>query len=123
MMDKNLIDRPAGPVERMRASKQAYEEQQRLEGHEAGIAFATNKADYEDLLVLRAVAANDPADDELFDMLYLNYVEYCDFGEEDFKNHLFADERAEPTEHFVGAFFRAALEALEDIARQAERPA
>jgi hypothetical protein len=67
MMDKNLIDRPAGPVERMRASKQAYEEQQRLEGHEAGIAFATNKADYEDLLVLRAVAANDPADDELFD--------------------------------------------------------
>jgi hypothetical protein len=107
-------------VERMRASKQAYDEQQRQNGHEAGVAFATNKADYEDLLILRAIAAYDHADDELLNLLYLNYVEHGDLCVEEFKEHLFADEDADPAEHFVGAFFRAALETLEDIARQAE---
>jgi hypothetical protein len=108
-------------VDRMRASKQAYQEKQRLDGYEAGISFAMN-ADYEDLVILRSVVANNPDDDDLLDMLFNEYSDRCDYCAEEFKEHLFGNEDAEPSEHFVGAFVRAALEKLEDIAKQAEQP-
>jgi hypothetical protein len=109
-------------VERMRASKQAHVGQEKQDGQTAGILFATNTADYEDLLILRKVTVRYN-DGDLLDMLRNEYSDRCDLREEDFKRYLFDDEDAAPSEFFIGAFVRAALEKLEFIAEQAVLPA
>jgi hypothetical protein len=118
MTDK--LDYLPDPVVRMRASKEAYEKQQTQAGHKAGIAFTTYRADYRDLLILRAVADIDDDDDELLDVLYSQYEDRYEIAAE-FNSHLFGVEDAKPSDQFVGAFVRAALEALEHIAEQAEK--
>ena len=105
-------------VERMRASKLAYQEQRMKDGREAGISFAAN-TEYVDLLIFRKVYDTDYDDDDLLDLLFIEYSDRCDYSDEEFGEHLFRDEDAKPSGDFVDAFSCAALETLEGIAEQA----
>jgi hypothetical protein len=86
------------PVEKPPRIDPARVQQEQEEGRKAGIAFATDEAEYRDLLMLRKFLES-PCDSE-------------------FADGLFGDEEAEPSDDFILAFAKAAVEVLEEIERR-----
>ena len=109
---------PRGPVTcRTKRDKEKIlvreqREQEQEEGRKAGIAFATNEAEYRDLLMLRI---ESPCDSDFAAVLFSHYPDRS-YGE--FADRLFGDEEAEPSDDFILAFARAAVEVLEEIERR-----
>ena len=102
--------------ERFHATKVAWRANEKLEGRQAGIAFATDRAGYQDLLALRKFATLEPEyrdEGELAGSLYGCFP--ADAGETSyrFNERLYDDGNADPTDEFVEAFAEAALEVLE----------
>ena len=89
-------------------------QQEREEGHKAGIAFATYDPGDGDLLVLRKFLES-PCDSDFAAELFSHYPDLS-YGE--FADHLFGDEEAEPSDDFILAFAKAAVEVLEKIERR-----
>ena len=89
-------------------------EQEQEEGRKAGIAFATDEAEYRDLLMLRKFLES-PCDSDFAAELFSHYPDRS-YGE--FADRLFGDEEAEPSDDFILAFARAAVEVLEEIERR-----
>ena len=83
-------------------------------GRKAGIAFATDEAEYRDLLMLRKFLES-PCDSDFAAKLFSHYPDLS-YGE--FADRLFGDEEAEPSDDFILAFARAAVEVLEEIERR-----
>ena len=81
-------------------------QQEQEEGHKAGIAFATVEAEYRDLLMLRNFLES-PCDSDFVAELFSHYPDLS-YGE--FADRLFGDEEAEPSDDFILAFARAAVE-------------
>jgi len=75
------------------------------------------------LLEVIGYISDDSTEDDLLGMLSNEYSERCDLSEEEFREHLFGGEVAEPSGFFISNFIRYALERLEAIAEQAEKPA
>jgi hypothetical protein len=92
----------------------AHVQQEREEGHKAGIAFATYDPGDGDLLVLRKFLES-PCDSDFAAELFSHYPDLS-YGE--FADHLFGDEEAEPSDDFILAFAKAAVEVLEEIERR-----
>jgi hypothetical protein len=88
--------------------------QQEQEGRKAGIAFATYEPGDGDLSVLRKFLES-PCDSDFAAELFSHYPDLS-YGE--FADRLFGDEEAEPTDDFILAFARAAVEVLEKIERR-----
>ena len=80
-------------------------EQEQEEGRKAGIAFATDEAEYRDLLMLRKFLES-PCDSDFAAVLFSHYPDRS-YGE--FADRLFGDEEAEPSDDFILAFARTAL--------------
>ena len=80
------------PVEKPPTSDSARVQQEQEEGHKAGIAFATDKAKYRDLLMLRKFLKS-PCDSDFAAELFSHYPDLS-YGE--FADRLFGDEEAEP---------------------------
>ena len=89
-------------------------QQEQEEGHKAGIAFATGEAEYRDLLMLRKFLES-PCDSDFAAELFSHYP---DLSYAEFADRLFGDEEAEPSDDFILAFARAAVEVLEEIERR-----
>ena len=102
------------PVEKPPRIDPARVQQEQEEGHKAGIAFATDEAKYRDLLMLRKFLES-PCDSDFAAELFSHYPDLS-YGE--FADHLFGDEEAEPSDDFILAFARAAVEVLEEIERR-----
>jgi hypothetical protein len=102
------------PVEKPPRIDPARAQQEQEEGHKAGIAFATVEAEYRDLLMLRKFLES-PSDSDFAAELFSHYP-YLSYGE--FADRLFDDEEAEPSDDFILAFARAAVEVLEEIERR-----
>jgi hypothetical protein len=83
-------------------------------GHKAGIAFATGEAEYRNLLMLRKFLES-PCDSDFAAELFSHYPDRS-YGE--FADRLFGDEETEPSDDFILAFARAAVEVLEEIERR-----
>ena len=81
-------------------------QQEQEEGRKAGIAFATDEAEYRDLLMLRKFLES-PCDSDFAAELFSHYPDLS-YGE--FADRLFGDEEAEPSDDFILAFARAAVE-------------
>jgi hypothetical protein len=84
------------------------------EGRKAGIAFATDEAEYPDLLMLRKFLESACDSDFAAEM----FSHYPDLSYGEFADRLFSDEEAEPSDDFILAFARAAVEVLEEIGRR-----
>ena len=102
------------PVEKPPRIDLARVQQEQEEGHKAGIAFATVEAEYRDLLMLRKFLES-PCDSDFAAELFSHYPDLS-YGE--FADRLFGDEEAEPSDDFILAFARAAVEVLEEIERR-----
>jgi hypothetical protein len=102
------------PVEKPPRIDPARVQQEQEEGHKAGIAFATDDAEYRDLLMLRKFLES-PCDSDFAAELFSHYPDRS-YGE--FADRLFGDEEAEPSDDFILAFARAAVEVLEEIERR-----
>ena len=102
------------PVEKPPRIDPARVQQEQEEGRKAGIAFATDEAEYRDLLMLRKFLEL-PCDSDFAAELFSHYP-YLSYGE--FADRLFGDEEAEPSDDFILAFARAAVEVLEEIERR-----
>jgi hypothetical protein len=102
------------PVEKPPRIDPARVQQEQEEGHKAGIAFATVEAEYRDLLMLRKFLES-PCDSDFAAELFSHYPDLS-YGE--FADRLFGDEEAEPSDDFILAFARAAVEVLEEIERR-----
>jgi hypothetical protein len=89
-------------------------QQEQEEGHKAGITFATDEAEYRDLLMLRKFLES-PCDSDFAAELFSHYpnLSYCEFAD-----RLFGDEEAEPSDDFILAFARDAIEVLEETERR-----
>ena len=85
-----------------------------IEGRKAGIGFAMDEAEYRDLLMLRKFLES-PCDSDFAAELFSHYPDLS-YGE--FADHLFGDEEAEPSDDFILAFAKAAVEVLEEIERR-----
>jgi hypothetical protein len=83
-------------------------------GRKAGIAFATYEPGDGDLLVLRKFLES-PCDSDFAAELFSHYPDLS-YGE--FADHLIGDEKAEPSDDFILAFAKAAVEVLEEIERR-----
>ena len=92
----------------------AHVQQEQEEGRKAGIAFATYDPGDGDLLVLRKFLES-PCDSDFAAELFSHYPDLS-YGE--FADHLFGDEEAEPSDDFILAFAKAAVEVLEEIERR-----
>jgi hypothetical protein len=79
-------------------------QQEQEEGRKAGIAFATDEAEYRDLLILRKFLES-PCDSDFAPELFSHYPDLS-YGE--FADRLFGDEEAEPSDDFILAFAMAA---------------
>ena len=101
------------PVEKPPRIDPARVQQEQEEGHKAGIAFATVEAEYRDLLMLRNFLES-PCDSDFAAELFSHHP-YLSYGE--FADRLYGDEEAEPSDDFILAFARAAVEVLEEIER------
>ena len=101
------------PVEKQPRIDPARVQQEQEEGHKAGIAFATDKAEYRDLLMLRKFLES-PCDSDFAEELF-SYYPYLSYGE--FADRLFGDEEAEPPDDFILAFARGRGRLLEEIER------
>ena len=102
------------PVEKPPRIDPARVQQEQEEGRKAGIAFATDEAEYRDLLMLRKFLES-PCDSDFAAELFSHYPDLS-YGE--FADRLFGDEEAEPSDDFILAFARAAVEVLEEIERR-----
>jgi hypothetical protein len=102
------------PVEKPPRIDPTRVQQEREEGHKAGIAFATYDPGDGDLLVLRKFLES-PCDSDFAAELFSHYPDLS-YGE--FADHLFGDEEAEPSDDFILAFAKAAVEVLEEIERR-----
>ena len=102
------------PVEKSPRIDPARVQQEQEKGRKAGIAFATNEAKYRDLLMLWKFLES-PCDRDLAAELFSHYpdLSYAEFAE-----RLFGDEEAEPSDDFILAFARAAVEVLEETERR-----
>ena len=87
------------PVEKPPRIDPARVQQEQEEGHKAGIAFATDEAEYRDLLMLRKFLES-PCDSDFAAELFSHYPDLS-YGEFD---RLFGDEEAEPSDDFILAF-------------------
>ena len=103
-----------GPCRKTPAHRSSPRAQEQEEGHKAGIAFATDEAEYRDLLMLRKFLES-PCDSDFAAELFSHYPDLS-YGE--FADRLFSDEEAEPSDDFILAFARAAVEALKEIERR-----
>jgi len=83
------------PVKKPPRIDPARVQQEQEEGRKAGIAFATDEAEYPDLLMLRKFLES-PCDSDFAAELFSHYPDLS-YGE--FADRLFGDEEAEPTQH------------------------
>ena len=88
------------PVEKPPRIDPARVQQEQEEGRKAGIAFATDEAEYRDLLMLRKFLES-PCDSDFAAGLFSHYPDLS-YGE--FADRLFGDEEAEPSDDFILAF-------------------
>src|SRR6478672_13666293 len=86
-------------------------QQEQEDGHKAGIAFATVEAEYRDLPMLRKFLES-PCDSDFAAELFSHYP-FLSFGE--FADRLFGDEEVGPSDDFILAFARVAVDVLEEI--------
>ena len=102
------------PVEKPPRIDPARAQQEQQEGQKAGIVFATDEAEYRDLLILRKFLKS-PCDSDFAAKLFSHYPDLS-YGE--FAGRLFGNEEAEPSDDFILAFAKAAVDVLEEIERR-----